>query len=147
MCEICDLYHQFEEREMPKTVTVSYAIQVPDGYELDSDRPVPVENSDQKYLSTCGDAVMGCNTLGGYRFRLRPIATEQTWERPEWLSPLVQRIKWDEMCGWMVSGGNRVWEVLHVGPFLSRAAIEQLPSIEGIPPADRIWRIVERGEG
>lgn len=131
---------------MPKTVTVSYAIQVPDGYELDSACPVHVVDSDALYLSN-GAATRGSSLLGEDLFRLRPIATEQTWERPEWLSPLVQRIKWDEMCGWMVSGGNRVWEVLHVGPFLSRAAIEQLPSIEGIPPADRIWRIVEKGEG
>lgn len=135
---------------MPKTVTVSYAIQVPDGYELDSACPVHVVDSDALYLSN-GAATRGSSLLGEDLFRLRPIPAEKTWERPEWLHKSWKWLLYD--AGWRVSSYEQRPDIMRdyrgqsVPLSLAIIAYNGWPDPSDLPPAERIWKIVERGEG
>lgn len=160
--ELSDAYHQFEERAMPKTVTVMCPIQVPDGWAPRGDTMIPPSSPDLYYLLMDGTVATGA-VMKKHHFKelalpVRPIATEKTWERPEWLQ---DRWKWltiakleaeypyatvythqplmTEHGGFAMCEGSA-----ECTPIITTTA---LPHFKSLPPADRIWRIVERGEG
>lgn len=125
-----------------KTVTVEVAL--PEGWEARNPPPQPVP---ARIFDGTRAAVTVC-------IDVRPIAQEKTWERPEWLGDGYEYITHSTDSGFMVWVGTP--ELNKAGDWICRSAkgsgcnavrIKHLPTFCDLPPAARIWRIVERGEG